>query len=201
MVNSVINELRSIPNMITSIRFILAPFLLYFAFTKELFLFTIFFYVCAFSDYIDGPIARRYNLTSEIGSFLDNLADELLLLSGLAFMYLLKPEIMLDNILIFAVFLTIYAIERVLFYGLHKGKPRLHLYSGKTFARAYYLFLPVMFYVTNYRIFLYLILSLGAVTLIEQSLIYIKYKEVDTEIKSIINPKYNPLSYIYKLPF
>jgi phosphatidylglycerophosphate synthase len=187
--------------MITSIRFVLAPFLLYFAFTKELFLFTMLFYICAISDYIDGPIARRLNLTSELGSFLDNLADELLLLSGLAFMYLLRPEIMLDNLAIFVVFLTIYAIERILFYGLQKGKPRLHLYSGKTFARAYYLFLPVMFFVNNYRPFLYLILSLGAITLIEQSAIYLKYKEVDTEIKSILNPKYNPLSYIYKLPF
>ncbi|MCC7573123.1 MAG: CDP-alcohol phosphatidyltransferase family protein [Candidatus Methanofastidiosum sp.] len=201
MPTSFINEFKSIPNMITSIRFVLAPFLLYFAFTKELFLFTIFFYICAISDYIDGPIARRFNLTSELGSFLDNLADELLLLSGLAFMYLLKPEIMLNNLVVFVVFLTIYAIERILFYGLQKGKPRLHLYSGKTFARAYYLFLPVMFFVNSYRPFLYLILSLGAITLIEQSAIYLKYKEVDTEMKSIINPKYNPLSYIYKLPF
>ncbi len=201
MVNSVINELKSIPNMITSIRFVLAPFLLYFAFTNELFLFTILFYVCAISDYIDGPIARRFNLTSELGSFLDNLADELLLLSGLAFMYLLKPEIMTDNILVFAVFLAIYAFERILFYGLHNGKPRLHLYSGKTFARAYYLCLPVLFYVNNYKPFLYLILALGAITLIEQSVIYLKYKEIDPEIKSFINPKYNPLSYIYKLPF
>jgi CDP-diacylglycerol--glycerol-3-phosphate 3-phosphatidyltransferase len=201
MPNSVIDEFKSVPNMITSIRFVLAPFLLYFAFTKELFLFTVLFYICAISDYIDGPIARRFNLTSELGSFLDNLADELLLLSGLAFMYLLKSEIMLDNLAIFVVFLSIYAVERILFYGLHNGKPRLHLYSGKTFARAYYLFLPLMFFVNDYRPFLYLILSLGTITLIEQSVIYLKYKEIDTEMKSIINPKYNPLSYIYKLPF
>jgi cardiolipin synthase len=201
MPNSVIDEFKSVPNMITSIRFVLAPFLLYFAFTKELFLFTTLFYICAISDYVDGPIARRFNMASELGSFLDNLADELLLLSGLAFMYLLKSEIMLDNLAIFVVFLSIYAVERILFYGLHNGKPRLHLYSGKTFARAYYLFLPLMFFVNDYRPFLYLILSLGTITLIEQSVIYLKYKEIDTEMKSIINPKYNPLSYIYKLPF
>lgn len=201
MVNSVINELKSLPNMITSIRFILAPFLLYFSYKNELLLFTVLFYVCGISDYIDGPIARRYNLTSELGSFLDNVADELLLLFGLIFIYLLKPEIIMDNIIIFAIFLSLYAVERVLFFGLHKGKPRLHLYSGKTFVRAFYIFLPVMFFVNNYRPFLYLILLLGVVTLIEQSVIYIKYKEIDPEIKSFINPRYNPLSYIYKLPF
>lgn len=201
MPNSLISELKTLPNMITSIRFILAPFLIYFAYTKEILIFSILFYVCGISDYIDGPIARRYNLTSELGSFLDNVADELLLLSGLFFIYLIKPEIMIDNILAFVIFLSLYAIERILFFGLHKGKPRLHLYSGKTFVRAFYIFLPVMFYVVNYLPFLYLILSLGGITLIEQSIIYIKYKEIDIEIKSLVNPKYNPFSYIYKLPF
>jgi CDP-diacylglycerol--glycerol-3-phosphate 3-phosphatidyltransferase len=201
MVNSFINELKSLPNIITSIRFILAPFLLYFSYTKELFLFTLLFYVCGISDYIDGPIARRYNLTSELGSFLDNVADELLLLFGLIFIFLLKPEIIIENIMVFVIFLSLYAVERVLFFGLHKGKPRLHLYSGKTFVRAFYIFLPVIFYVSTYRPFMYLILSLGVVTLLEQSIIYIRYKEIDPEIKSFINPKYNLLSYIYKLPF
>ena len=201
MVHSAINELKSVPNMITSLRFILAPFLLYFSYIQELFVFTILFYVCGISDYIDGPIARRYKLTSELGSFLDSLADELLLLFGLIFIYLLKPGILVNNIPLFVVFLIIYMVERVLFFVLHKGKIRLHLYSGKTFARAYYIFLPVMFYLNNYKPFMYLILLLGIMTLIEHSLIYIKYKEIDPEIKSFINPKYNPLSYIYKLPF
>lgn len=200
MISSLINELKTLPNMITSIRFVLAPFLIYFAYTKELMLFSILFYICGISDYIDGPIARRYNMTSELGSFLDNVADELLLLSGLVFIYLLKSEILIDNILAFAVFLSLYLIERILFIVLHKGKPRLHLYSGKTFVRAFYILLPVMFYVSNYGVYLYLILSLGAITLIEQSIIYLKYKEIDVEMKSLINPKYNPLSYIYKLP-
>ncbi len=201
MDSSILKELKSLPNMITSIRFILTPFLIYFSFTKNLLLFSILFYVCGISDYIDGPIARRYKLTSELGSFLDNVADEMLLLFGLLFIYLIKPTIIIDNIMAFVIFLSLYAIERLLFFGLHKGKPRLHLYSGKTFVRAFYVFLPVMFYVNTYSPLLYLILGLGAVTLIEQSIIYIKFKKIDVEMKSLINPKYNPLSYIYKLPF
>ncbi|NMC59339.1 MAG: CDP-alcohol phosphatidyltransferase family protein [Candidatus Methanofastidiosa archaeon] len=201
MDSSILKELKSLPNMITSIRFILTPFLIYFSFTKNLLLFSILFYVCGISDYIDGPIARRYKLTSELGSFLDNVADEMLLLFGLLFIYLIKPTIIIDNIMAFVIFLSLYAIERLLFFGLHKGKPRLHLYSGKTFVRAFYVFLPVMFYVNTYSPLLYLILGLGAVTLTEQSIIYIKFKKIDVEMKSLINPKYNPLSYIYKLPF
>ncbi len=40
------------------------------------------FAVAAISDGIDGYIARRYNQRSELGAFLDPLADKLLLVSG-----------------------------------------------------------------------------------------------------------------------
>ncbi len=201
MANFSINELKSLPNLITSIRFFLAPFLVYLAYMQELLLFTIFFYICGVSDYIDGPIARRYNLATELGSMLDSFADELLLLLGLVFIYLFRSEILLDNILLFGIFLSVYATERVLLYALHKGKTRLHLYSGKAFARSFYIFLPIMFYVNNYSPMMYLILTLGFITFIEHSIIYIKYKDIDPEIKTIVKSKYNILSYLSKSPF
>jgi cardiolipin synthase (CMP-forming) len=40
------------------------------------------FAVAAISDGVDGYIARRYNQRSELGAFLDPLADKLLLVSG-----------------------------------------------------------------------------------------------------------------------
>lgn len=201
MANFSINELKSLPNLITSVRFFLAPILVYLAYVQELLFFTILFYICGVSDYIDGPIARKYNLDSELGSILDSVADELLLLLGLVFIYLFRPEILLDNIALFGVFLSVYAVERILLYALHKGKARLHLYSGKAFARSFYIFLPLMFYIDNYSPMMYLILSLGFITFIEHSIVYIKYKEIDPEIKSVIKSKYNILSYLSKSPF
>ncbi len=41
------------------------------------------FAVAAISDGIDGYIARRYNQRSELGAFLDPMADKLLLVSGI----------------------------------------------------------------------------------------------------------------------
>jgi cardiolipin synthase len=40
--------------------------------------------VAGFTDYLDGKIARRYNLTSELGKLLDPAADRLYILATLA---------------------------------------------------------------------------------------------------------------------
>ncbi len=77
-------------NKITIVRILLIPF-----FVTEMIYYTrtgdemhrliglICFAVAAISDGIDGYIARRYNQRSELGAFLDPMADKLLLVSGI----------------------------------------------------------------------------------------------------------------------
>jgi len=77
-------------NKITILRILLVPgfvvMMLYYIDTgNELFrlLALLAFALAALSDAIDGYIARRYNQHSELGKFLDPLADKLLLVSGI----------------------------------------------------------------------------------------------------------------------
>ncbi len=64
---------RSIPNMITSLRIIGTVLLL---FIEPLTLpFYIIYTVSGFSDALDGFIARRFHLTSDFGTHLDSFAD------------------------------------------------------------------------------------------------------------------------------
>lgn len=77
-------------NKITITRILLIPFfvvqLLYYVDTGNeynRFWALLAFAVAAISDGIDGYIARHYNQRSELGAFLDPLADKLLLVSGI----------------------------------------------------------------------------------------------------------------------
>jgi len=195
---SLFDEIRKFPNLITLIRYVLIPFLFFFAFQENILVFSIIFYICGISDYLDGYVARRSGQTSIFGSNLDNISDELLLILSLIFIYLIRPEVLTDNVVTFALFLSVAIVDRSLFYIKQRGSVRLHLYSGKTFQRAFYLFLPLLFIVEVYWPFLYTILLLGVITFLEQSMIYLRHAEIDPETRSYIDLRYNPFKYMYR---
>lgn len=186
------------PNLITLVRYALIPVLIWAAYEGELALFAAAFYVCGVSDYADGYVARRYGLATSFGSDLDNISDELLLVLSLLFMHLLRPEVIADNVPLFAGFLAAAAADRTLFYAKHRGKGRLHLYSGKTFQRAFYLGLPLILWIDAYRLVLYVVFGLGIITFAEQSALYLTRSRIDPEEKSFIPLRYNVFKYLYR---
>jgi cardiolipin synthase len=69
------NEFWTIPNVITSYRLFMAPVILYFIISGQENLFAIFLVINLLTDAIDGYIARRFKMETEIGARLDAFAD------------------------------------------------------------------------------------------------------------------------------
>jgi CDP-diacylglycerol--glycerol-3-phosphate 3-phosphatidyltransferase len=72
----------TIPNILTLFRIVVTPlfFILFYYFPTKVFslLASLLFVTASFTDFLDGYIARRWNLESSLGKFLDPLADKLL---------------------------------------------------------------------------------------------------------------------------
>lgn len=75
---------KHIPNILTVLRFLFIPIILYFIFTGNYILGFIFFTISGITDILDGFIARRFNLISNFGKLMDPLADKLTQISVLA---------------------------------------------------------------------------------------------------------------------
>jgi len=74
-----------VPNVLTALRILLTPVFLYFLFTDGfagMLLAVIVFLIASTTDAYDGYLARKYNVTSEWGKFVDPLADKILVLSA-----------------------------------------------------------------------------------------------------------------------
>ncbi len=76
--------LKNIPNILTILRFIFIPIILYFIFTGNYVLGIVFFTISGITDVLDGFIARKFNLISNFGKLMDPLADKLTQISVLA---------------------------------------------------------------------------------------------------------------------
>ena len=72
---------NSIPNLITLGRILLVPIIIWAIASNQMeFAFAVFI-VAGISDAVDGFLAKRFNITSELGALLDPLADKALLVS------------------------------------------------------------------------------------------------------------------------
>ena len=83
----------NLPNKLTVTRLVLAPFFFLAYFLIDLIpsmnavlyaiILAVFYAVMELSDLLDGKIARKYNLVTNFGKFMDPLADKLLVCSAL----------------------------------------------------------------------------------------------------------------------
>jgi len=71
----------SIPNLITIARILLVPIVVWAIGSGEMLAAFLLFLAAGVSDAVDGFIAKRFNMTSEIGAYLDPLADKALIMS------------------------------------------------------------------------------------------------------------------------
>lgn len=68
---------KNLPNILTIIRFLLIPFIIFYIFTGNYILAFVFFTISGVTDIADGFIARKFNFVSNFGKLMDPLADKL----------------------------------------------------------------------------------------------------------------------------
>ncbi len=78
-------ELFTIPNMLSIFRLLLIPFIVYaYVALKNSILTVVLIAISSLSDVVDGFIARKFNMITDFGKFLDPLADKVTQLTVIA---------------------------------------------------------------------------------------------------------------------
>lgn len=85
----------NLPNKLTVLRIIMVPFFVFFMLTDvggtaNKWIALVLFCVASLTDLLDGKIARKYNLVTNFGKFMDPLADKLLVCSAMICLVELK---------------------------------------------------------------------------------------------------------------
>ncbi|MBQ8604566.1 MAG: CDP-diacylglycerol--glycerol-3-phosphate 3-phosphatidyltransferase [Oscillospiraceae bacterium] len=81
----------NLPNKLTLLRFALVPVFMVFMYIENQYSYLIaliVFAAASFTDFLDGSIARKYNMVTDFGKFMDPLADKLLTTVALIYLCL-----------------------------------------------------------------------------------------------------------------
>ncbi len=89
----------NIANLITTVRLVMIPAVVYAALSGEVFLAAVLFAFAAFTDWLDGKFARGLNAATDFGKLYDPLVDRLLILSILA-AFIIKDMLPLSIVLV-----------------------------------------------------------------------------------------------------
>ena len=78
--------MRLFPNVLSFLRILLVLPIIFFLESKIYLLAAILFFISSITDFFDGFLARRYGIESELGAFLDLIADKILVISVLVWL-------------------------------------------------------------------------------------------------------------------
>ena len=98
--NKSANQVWNVPNILTFSRILIIPVfvaLFYVQFTAHYFVCFALFIIASITDFLDGAIARKHNLVTNLGKFLDPIADKVLVLTGFI-LFLTVPQIFCANL-------------------------------------------------------------------------------------------------------
>ncbi len=133
-------------NGITLYRVIAAPVLLVLLFTKQHEIFKWLLGVSFFTDMIDGYLARKFKVTSILGTKLDSIGDDLTVLVGLIALFVLKLEFIKQHIIILIILLALFLVQTTYAFIRYRKMTNFHTYLAKTAALLQGVFLILVFF-------------------------------------------------------
>lgn len=133
-------------NGITLYRIIAAPFLLVLLFTKQYEIFKWMLGISFFTDLIDGYLARKYKVTSVLGTKLDSIGDDLTVLVAMIALFVLKLEFIKQHIFLFIILLALFVMQTTYALIRYGKMTNFHTFLAKAAALLQGIFLLLVFF-------------------------------------------------------
>lgn len=182
--------MTKIPNILSVLRIITAPFLLFFAWKGFRNLFIGFLLASLLSDAVDGYIARRFNASTSLGTKLDSFGDMAIYFTVPLCAWWLWPKVLTEEAVF--VFIAIGAYLFPLIAGLIKFRqvPSYHTLAAKIAAIVMSIAIFTLFLTEFAWIFRFAAIF-QAIVACEEILITIRLPQLQSNVKSIWHLKMN----------
>ena len=176
--------MKSIPNILSTLRIIIAPVLLYFAWFGHKDLFIIFLVLALLSDALDGYIARKFNATTPTGATLDSIGDMAIYFVVPLCAWWLWPEIIKREFLYVVIAVSAYFLPFAAGVFKFHQIPSYHTYGAK--AAAIIMSVAMLFlFMSEFTLLFKIAAIFQAIVALEEIAITMRLTELKSDVKSI----------------
>ncbi len=175
----------NVPNLISLYRLLVFPVILVMALTGREDWFVILISISLVSDVLDGNIARYFNLQTNFGAALDNLADICTYAMALLGLFLFKWTEIEPHAWILWLFLTVFVLSYIIAFTRFGKIPGLHLYSAVSAGYVQGIFFFILFVFGFYPWLYYLAVGWGAIAYIEKIFVLFFLDDIKIGVKGL----------------
>ncbi|HPE58258.1 MAG TPA: CDP-alcohol phosphatidyltransferase family protein [Bacteroidales bacterium] len=176
---------KNLPNIISSYRLVAFPFLIFFAIQRMEVIFAWLLIINLLSDILDGYIARKFKLTTQLGARLDSIADIGTYIAAFCGVFVFKLDVFSDHLLSFGIFITLFILSNILSFVKFGRLPSLHLYSWKIGGYIQGAFFIWLFAVGFNLPFYFFMISWGILAFTEHIIIQLIIDEMKSNAKGL----------------
>lgn len=173
-------------NGITFYRVIAAPFLVYLIIAGKYDIFKWLLAVSFFTDLIDGYLARKFKVTSILGTKLDSIGDDLTVLAGIIGLFIINPEFILQHKYLFLIPFVLLVLQITYALIRYKKMTTFHTYLAKIAAILQGVFLILFFLMSEpILILFYAAVFITSIELIEEIILVYLLPEWETNVRGL----------------
>ena len=173
--------MKYVPNILTVLRIICASLLLVTPVYSSAFY--VLFLICGITDFLDGRIARKYQLASKAGASLDNIADYLLIISSII---KVVPTLVLERwVLIWGVIMLVtHVSSSVIAWFKYKKIVILHTVANKILGGAVFV-IPLLAGFGNHTLLIALVCALMCFSVPEEIYLLLTSKQFEPDVRGV----------------
>ncbi len=176
--------MSNIPNILSTLRIIIAPILLYLAWFGHKNYFIIFLVTALLTDALDGFLARKLNATTKTGAKLDSIGDMAIYVAVPFCAWWLWPEILKRETPYVLLAMCGYAFPWIVGIVKFRNIPSYHTYGAKLAALVMSIAILLLF-TCEFNILFRIAAIFQAIVAIEEIAITIQLTELECDVKSI----------------
>ena len=176
----------NLPNSITITRMLLIPLMWYYAFIGNIFAVGALLGAAGLTDFLDGLFARKLKQETKLGAKLDSIADNLILVSVIIWIFMLAPEIFFENKIFLSIAIVLEITALALSFIIKKRLAEFHFISNKADAGVGFAFFTHAFIFSYNRIFLYVLIFVSIISSLEKIIALKMNIKVDEHMKTIL---------------